>query len=144
MKACSKCGKLKPESEFYNRILSKDGLNPACKTCVKRDANQRSKRKRSYDVALLADFRKNSNLQKHYGISLGDYENQLTDQSGGCAICGRGPEAFQRAFAVDHDHATGKVRGILCPDCNRGLGGFHDDVDLMAKAIEYLKRNAQD
>lgn len=75
---------------------------------------------------------------KKYGITVEDYVRMLVEQNGRCAICLSeypGPNAFH----VDHDHATGKVRGLLCTRCNPGLGYFRDDPELLARAIEYLK-----
>lgn len=142
MKKCTKCGEFKDEGEFYPRKDSKDGLNPQCKACVKKQYQSYTKRRKAVRDALRADTRKNLNLKYHYKLSLSEYEQMLRDQEGNCAICGRSPDGFKRAFAVDHDHVSGKVRGILCPDCNRGLGGFRDDLAIVEKAVEYLKRNA--
>lgn len=60
-------------------------------------------------------------------------------QFGECAICRKKPTAGKRAFALDHCHASGNIRGILCQQCNTGLGMFNDNVDLLAAAIEYLE-----
>lgn len=73
-----------------------------------------------------------------YGLTPEDYSTILESQGGGCAICGCPPPA-DRCLAVDHCHKTGKVRGILCGSCNRGLGLFKDDVVKMKKAVEYLE-----
>lgn len=83
-------------------------------------------------------------IKSRFGISYQDYANMLLAQNGVCAICSgietvkiRG-EAIR--LAIDHCHSTGKVRGLLCVNCNKALGHFKDDVELMSKAIEYLKR----
>ena len=76
-------------------------------------------------------------LQRHYGISLEEYDRLLTQQNGGCAICHEGKP--RRRHAVDHNHKTGKVRGLLCGSCNRALGYFKDSPELLASAITYLK-----
>jgi hypothetical protein len=80
-------------------------------------------------------------VQKTYGISAKEYDAILRAQGGVCAICGRRPG--KRRFAVDHDHATGEVRGLLCPGsehgCNKGLGFFNDDVELLRRAVAYLE-----
>jgi hypothetical protein len=78
-------------------------------------------------------------LQRHYGLSLAEYDDMLESQDNGCAICGKPPEENGKRLSVDHDHETGKVRGLLCNCCNRGLGIFHDDIALMRDAIEYLE-----
>ena len=74
-------------------------------------------------------------LKVHYGITLEDYNRIYTDQGGACAICGA---VTQRALCVDHCHASGNVRGLLCRKCNTGLGCYNDSPDLMLKAIAYL------
>ena len=144
-KVCSRCGKEKPVSEFYRRSASKDGLNPACKECVKAATAERHRKRRAAEViekAREADARKERNLQRLYNISLEDYEEMFFAQGKKCAICGRLANDFQRDLAVDHDHVTGEVRGLLCPDCNRGLGGFNDDIELVRKAVEYLEKHS--
>lgn len=72
-----------------------------------------------------------------YGIDVPDYERMLEEQNGGCYICGKQPDG-KRALDIDHDHQTGKVRGLLCSNHNRALGLLNDDVLLMLKSVEYL------
>lgn len=79
-------------------------------------------------------------LRKLYGMSLEEYENIMERQDGGCAICGRKPGS-KRKHHVDHDHETGKIRGILCSQCNTGLGMFSDDIEKMKTACIYLMSN---
>lgn len=76
-------------------------------------------------------------LRKKYGITRADYDEMLRKQGGTCAIC----HCHQRyqALAVDHDHKTGFVRGLLCVNCNRGLGRFFDSELRVTRASEYLK-----
>lgn len=76
-------------------------------------------------------------LRKKYGIGLHQYQSILEAQQGACGICGK---KNWRNLAIDHNHQTGDVRGLLCSTCNTGLGQFQDSVDLLEKAIEYLKR----
>ena len=75
-----------------------------------------------------------------YGISVEDYEQMLEDQNGGCYICGKKPEG-KRALDIDHDHTTGKVRGLLCSNHNRALGLLGDDISLMLRSVEYLVKS---
>jgi hypothetical protein len=77
-------------------------------------------------------------LQKNYGISLEEYRTLVEKQKGLCLICQKAPE--DKALAVDHCHATGRVRGLLCIPCNVGLGNFKDDPKLLQKAAEYLEK----
>jgi hypothetical protein len=86
-------------------------------------------------------------LKRKYGLSLDDYDRLLTSQGGRCAICGstdpkttKGQARFGD-FAVDHDHKTGKVRGLLCGHCNTGLGLFRDDPNHLEAALRYLARH---
>lgn len=81
---------------------------------------------------------KANDLRKMFGIELADYEAMLTAQGGVCAICG-GTDKHYR-LAVDHDHGSGKVRGLLCVDCNRAIGMFKDSPELLRKAADYLSR----
>ena len=77
---------------------------------------------------------------RFYGIDVADYERMLEEQNGGCYICGKKP-TDKRALDIDHDHTTGKVRGLLCSNHNRGIGLLDDDISLLAKAIQYLARH---
>lgn len=77
-----------------------------------------------------------------YGLSTADYEQLLTSQGGVCAICRKPPLGQTRNDAtlhVDHDHDKGSVRGLLCRNCNLGIGFFEDDPALMESAILYLR-----
>lgn len=92
---------------------------------------------------------RNAELQTHrkrhllvsYGLTLEEYETLLTQQQGLCAICRRPSPATDRGgrLAVDHDHKTGEVRGLLCTSCNTGLGAFREDPDLFMAAVQYLE-----
>ena len=74
---------------------------------------------------------------KQYGLTPEEYEEMMAAQEGLCAIC-RGEQHNGRNWCVDHDHVTGKVRGILCMACNTALGNFRDDPAILAAAIRYL------
>lgn len=85
--------------------------------------------------------RREAVLKSRYGITLEDYETMLQEQGGSCAICkSLEPGDKNLNFHVDHCHATNKVRGLLCNTCNLGLGYFHDSVEDLTNAIEYLKK----
>lgn len=85
-------------------------------------------------------------LKSRYGITPEQYNEMLIIQNNCCAICGNEETAINvgtnkiQKLAVDHCHRTGKVRGLLCQDCNRGIGKFHDDISRLKKAIEYLEK----
>ena len=78
-------------------------------------------------------------IKRNYNISLNDYNNLLENQKEVCAICGnKETRKTQKRLSVDHDHITGKVRGLLCYNCNLGLGHFKDNPELLKKASSYL------
>lgn len=126
MKVCTKCKTSKPLSEFGKDKRRKDDLYPQCKECKRQYQNDRYS-----DVAA-------KRLERKYGITKYDYDRMFQEQGGKCAICDKPQSACRRALAVDHCHASGKVRGLLCDECNRALGYFYDDTNRIAKAIEYL------
>lgn len=82
-------------------------------------------------------MRENSYL-RYYGITIEQYEILLKNQNGGCAICFSPTGSNGKRLSVDHNHETGEVRGLLCDDCNTGLGKFKDNPNLLAIAINYL------
>lgn len=86
--------------------------------------------------AHLSKQRKRARLKSRYGLTPSGFLGFYKEQAGLCAICG-GPPGKQ-GLHVDHDHATGRVRGLLCFDCNSGLGKFRDHVGLLLRAVTYL------
>lgn len=83
---------------------------------------------------------RDSTLQRRYGISAEEYEKLFERQNGVCAICEESCKTG-RNLAIDHNHSTGKVRGLLCVKCNRALGYFQDDRKMLSKAVKYLEEN---
>jgi hypothetical protein len=85
-------------------------------------------------------------LKHKYNISIEEYDRKLYEQNKQCAICGRNNTGHknQKMMLVDHCHKTGRVRGLLCSKCNRGLGQFDDNPELMLLAVEYLRRYQQE
>jgi len=76
---------------------------------------------------------------RRYGIYLEEYNQMVIKQGGCCAICGVNELELKRHLFVDHDHKTGKIRGLLCQTCNNVLGYSYDCIDILQKAILYLK-----
>jgi hypothetical protein len=78
---------------------------------------------------------------RRYGISKEEFSSLLTKQNNVCAICKTDTPGRGRNFHVDHNHKTGKIRGLLCDKCNRGLGYFNDSLDVLKSALGYLNEN---
>jgi hypothetical protein len=85
-------------------------------------------------------------LHWRYRITLEDYDRMLLEQGGGCAVCGGPPKCNKRLttpiYYIDHDHNSGRVRGLLCFTCNAGIGSFYDRPGLLRAAAEYIERSA--
>lgn len=135
MKTCNKCQGLKWLKEFPSDGGSgnKDGLRGTCRDCY--NENQRRISKENYDPRR----KKKGHLKSLYGLTLEEYDALLASQDGACAICKKKPTT--KMLAVDHDHNTNRVRGLLCSNCNQALGQFGDDPSLIQKAINYLERS---
>lgn len=82
--------------------------------------------------------------ERRFGLARDEFDALLESQGGRCAICGRKQNVGGRRFAIDHSHATGVVRGILCSNCNTGIGMFDDDTELLQSAIMYLVNSTDD
>jgi len=133
-KCCSKCGEVKPFNAFYNNKNQKDGKHVHCKQCISAYGKQRYKD--FPEKALEAE------LKHKYGITLATYNQLLNQQQHRCALCGTdSPGGNGKRFHVDHNHQTGKVRGLLCGNCNTGLGQLKDSPKLLRRAIQYLNEN---
>jgi hypothetical protein len=134
MKKCAKCKVTKPFSEFYKHKSTKDKLHCWCKDCTKLYATNRKKEK----AERVKSVERNRRLKEQYGITLKDYNEMLAQQNDCCGICGKHKSESKCCLAVDHDHATGHVRGLLCSNCNLGIGYLKDDLDILRNAVNYL------
>lgn len=133
MKRCCRgqCRKVKPSSDFNRNRVRKDGLSDWCKECCK--AHTEKYRKNNPERV------RDSRLMCAYGVSVKDYQTMLAAQSGVCAICKSDkPGGKYQSFCVDHCHATGQIRDLLCRFCNLGIGNFKDDVGRMLMGVLYL------
>ncbi len=102
---------------------------------------------RKNNVEKVKEYQRTSNLRKNFGIEIEEYEALLSEQNGVCAICSQPETYIHKAtgkparLAVDHCHASGSVRKLLCKACNNGLGLFRDNPELLIKAADYLKEH---
>lgn len=130
MKTCSKCGEEKPLDHFHARRRSPDGRKAACAKC-----------ERSYQRTRL-DKNRSDLLARRHDMTADEYDAILEAQDGVCGVCGK-PETLKtaggpRRLAVDHDHHTGLVRGLLCFHCNTTLGKMGDDLAGALDFFSYL------
>lgn len=143
-KTCTKCGESKSSDLFYRPKAKKyHNWCRACRSSHSRNwANKNRERVREYakdyyqkrrDTCIKAARRFRLRRQ---GFTPEQYDELMVKQNGVCAICGK--KQSDRLLAADHDHATGKLRGLLCMKCNAALGLFFDDIKIMARAIGYL------
>lgn len=141
---CTACRRRKPPEEFPAGNI-KDGLSCYCRDCTNRAALE-SQRRASADDRLKKRQRysRKYDLKRAYGIEYSEFEEMAAGQGGKCAICLTAidllaPRSLNCAH-VDHDHATGAVRGLLCRACNHGLGNFRDNKAFLMAAIAYLDK----
>lgn len=109
-----------------------------CLSCYKKDWNERHPRKRAASIRRYG--------LKRYGLTEGTYRSLLKSQNHVCPICLRSVRGLNRkklSISVDHDHKTGRVRGILHDKCNNLLGFVHDDIQTLYRAIEYLREKSE-
>lgn len=167
MKVCSKCGISKPATpECFSRSVG-ENLRPECKACqseyrqaygkqnqaalnaaaAEYRANNReslAEKSASYYAALPSDVVRARNrayaLLHEYGMTVEQYDAILTAQGGVCALCRRPPKS--KLLAVDHDHHTGVVRGLLCVSCNTSLGRLGDNEAGLLRVLEYVRHGS--
>jgi len=105
------------------------------------EENKEINRKRSREWYYNnTDKKRARDLRIKFGITPEIYKTMLADQNGVCAICSNACKSG-KLLAVDHDHNNGRVRGLLCMECNTGLGKFLDSAELLRKSAEYLEKN---
>ncbi|MET7723978.1 endonuclease VII domain-containing protein [Streptomyces mirabilis] len=114
-KLCRTCGEIKPHSEWHRNATASDGLSTRCKAC-------------------RAIQGREGHLKRHYGMTEAERDEMIASQMGLCVICLKAP-----AVHVDHCHETGRVRGVLCFNCNSAIGKLGDDPDAVRRAAAYLE-----
>lgn len=142
---CPCCGKAEPEVSFGKCRKKKHGKQTYCKPCLKKKnaahyilhkprklADRKRYRENNPDKVKLT--KRKSHLKYSYGLTLEEYQSGCQRQNNLCKICGD----FSERLVVDHNHSTGKFRGLICGRCNRALGFLQDSVEILKSAIEYL------
>jgi Recombination endonuclease VII len=126
VKRCPDCLQYKPLTEFPRNRRTKSGYATYCKPCHNARGNE--SRQRLYGSS------RHYHLTRRYGIGAPEFDALVREQDGVCPICDK-PDPEH----VDHDHVSGRVRGILCFNCNGGLGQFGDDPERLVRAQLYLE-----
>ncbi len=133
---CTKCKKVKLLTKFTKRSDRPSGKACWCKGCLNEwRRKDKEGRKEHYE---RYEFQRS--LKRYYGITVDHYERMLAQQKGRCACCGQHQSMFKRRLHVDHCHETGEIRGLLCTQCNPGIGYLQHSIPRLKKAILYLSK----
>ena len=157
LKQCTKCQEAKDITLYACDKYKKDGRRSQCKECNKADhqrrytANPQKERDRCDAYRALQKIEnpgklelsnKKTKLKAAYGLSFEDLIRMKEDQNGCCYVCKIPETALNgRYLGVDHNHKTGKVRKLLCANCNTALGLLKEDVTIMSSLIAYVNEN---
>ncbi len=152
VKTCSMCKRILSLSSYYKAKKNKDGYFGHCKECQKTKSHDfyiKNKEKRNKQTRVwrksnpkrLKTIERRATLKKH-GVALEEYEFLLKRCGNRCVICNeketRKNQYGITPLSVDHDHKTGKIRGLLCNRCNRVLGMVKDDLNILTEMKSYL------
>lgn len=141
-KTCSRCRQAQPLESFPKDRSRNDGLSYWCRACHKEKWFARDPAQRRAVKARWRQRNPDYMRKWYYGLEDGQYDEMVAAQGGVCAIC-RERCSTGKKLAVDHDHVSGKVRGLLCSNCNRGIGFLRDDPARVRAAAEYLETLSQ-
>lgn len=151
MKTCKQCNIQKPLDDFHKSHVTRAGTQiykARCKPCAKefeasyyqnKDSEWKDRRRKKNREKFDGRWHKNYRLETKYNISIDIFEEMYDNQSGKCGICST--PVPDDEIRVDHCHTTGKVRALLCHNCNTGLGHFKDSEELLERARKYLETN---
>lgn len=118
LKKCSGCKENKTLDNFHKHVGRKHGVTEYCKKC------------RNLRI-----------VSKRYNLTEQEFLNLFETRNYKCDICGTSKDENKKGLAVDHCHKTGKIRGLLCGNCNNGIGRFKDNIQILENAVKYLKEN---
>lgn len=138
-RVCRQCEQMKESYFLCQKNSNSDGLDNLCKDCRKKEVTTSYNKRKGKMSQKWASY----NLRRYFNgipaaIAWMEYEQLLIKADYKCQICG-GKDSTKR-LAIDHDHNTGKIRGVLCSKCNRALGYLNDNKELLQKAIAYLEK----
>lgn len=136
---CKSCNTNKAKTDFHKDTSSKRGYAYYCKPCA--TAKSRKWHKDNKHNVEYKQAKRDSYFQSKYSLTTEERVAILQKQNNLCAICSIPLNTHGTHTHTDHCHTTGKVRGILCTNCNRGLGHFKDNMNNLENAIQYLRES---
>lgn len=147
MKQCNRCLKTKSLESFFKDKSHSSGRYSICKECKKLATYEwRSENRGKYNQ-VAKDWRKKNHFRNlgyffatKYRLKVSEYQAMVEKQNGLCWICNKPPIGKKR-LSVDHCHTTKKVRGLLCDNCNKGIGNLKEDPKILVRAIRYLEEH---
>ena len=150
---CSVCKQEKPREQFFKNKSKACGISAACKPCHLEQRRIYVREGRKFDENFRPKYRhkedyynrlnKEKNLKRKYGLTVLEFDKMRMIQQFKCAICSKHETELGEILHVDHDHNTGKVRGLLCLNCNHGIGMLKDNLINMQNAVKYLTKSIE-
>ena len=132
-RTCMTCREEKLTTDFYVRNNINMVRHSSCKECDKARSRLRHQQN--------PDRTRNNDLKRNYGITIDEHTQMYEEQDGVCAVCEKPGDGKWKKLCVDHDHKTGKVRQLLCRNCNMVLGQVGDNINLLEEMIKYLQKH---
>lgn len=148
LKQCNTCREWQPRGNFNKDSGSPDGKHYTCRPCrikyrrqqeVKDRVSAYNKRYALENPELMREKDRRNSLKRFWNMTVEQFDALKQKQGGTCAFCPKTESSPVKNLCIDHDHATGKIRGLLCDNHNRAMGLFKDSIEDMEKAIQYLK-----
>lgn len=160
IKKCTKCKQEFPVDNFCRDSQKSDGLSSHCKACRKKQRDKYYKENKEKCIQSCYNWQKNNPekraaiakrhreknkyrwylycLKSRLGLSEEQVQSVIDKANNSCEICGKSEEQNGKRLSIDHCHSTKEVRGLLCDNCNTGLGMFKDNITSLQNAIKYL------
>ena len=139
-KTCTKCGESKDLDEFYVHPLTRDRRQSRCKRCQNRDSAERYR-----NTSIETRAKRIATIKaRKYGMTLDELRSIIDAHDENCDLCGK-PDTthrkrtWTRQLTLDHDHETGRFRGLLCSPCNLALGNANNDPALLRRMADYIE-----
>ena len=137
-KRCSVCHQIKPLSSFWADKILRSGYCSQCKNC-KGSRHKKWRDSLRGNASREKAYREQTWRNEGFKLTVAEYDSKYIKQKGRCAICGKHQSEMKNKLSVDHNHATGRVRGLLCGGCNLYIGILETNSNKFQKAQKYLK-----